>query len=210
MVEGMPTLLLVSLLAAPDLAAEVARCAAVKDSLQRLTCFDGVAATATTSAGDVPATPPPDASSDPVGVGDWRVGETKDEISGAVSHVATLEGAGTNRFGKPATLIVRCSNGRWAPSLVIFWGEHLGGDRVVVQLRLDEAEAEQETWDVSVAGTHSISPSIAGMKRIEAFRSRKKLAVRVHQKSGPPITSVFTLDGAAAAIDALRKGCPGK
>src|SRR5690606_13138803 len=98
-------------------ASDIAACAALYDDTARLQCFDGMAAAdgITPRLSEVETT----------NTGKWRTSSSVNPLDDSTTVALVLAAdTGTNRFGTPITLIVRCQSG--SVDTYINWSEYLG------------------------------------------------------------------------------------
>lgn len=184
---------LLALVSQVDLPREVARCAAVPDSLQRLSCFDTLAKAAAPSAPADPAAVPATA-----GKAAWAVTDEKnplDDSQLALTGVISEE--------QNARLAVRCKSGEL--DVWITWMKYIGREAIHVTLRVDSEKASTATWGGSTDGRAAFA------RKAPEFAARLQTATRLVAQVTPyssvPITSTFTLQGGADAIARVRKTC---
>jgi type VI secretion system protein VasI len=99
----------------------IARCAAIKGDLDRLTCFDDLAK----KAGLAGPQPLP---VETAGTGKWHVQRDKNPIDDSERVGIALEAdSGKNRWGKPIVFVARCESHE--TEAFIAWGDYLGSAR---------------------------------------------------------------------------------
>lgn len=203
-----------------DLRAQLARCAAIQDALNRLECFDlltrgmGLSAPAAATPAAPASMPPlavPQASGTPVPqsttskVSGWQVVIKRDD-KGRV-HSVTLETAaaqGVGVRGDPVTLSLRCMDTE--TTAFIDWESYVGNDSVPVTVNVGGAGNSRSNWRISPNGTMTYYPGKA-VPFVQSLLAASRLDARVNPYGGHEISARFDLSGLAAAIQPLRQAC---
>ncbi len=176
---------------------EVMRCAALDNSVERLSCFDTLAESNGLTTKTVPT---PSANK-----GKWSTSITTDPMTDKSIYIARLDASsGTGRLGEGIDLIVRCAQNK--TELYINWKSFLGTDSARVTHRIGKSKAETHTWDVSTDHTSSFYPGspVAALKEMIKTTS---FVANVTPYSESPVTATFDVSGAEAAFADIRKGC---
>lgn len=176
---------------------ELAVCAAEKNSVKRLACFDALA----DKHGAAPATQPTTAA----GAGKWKTSTTTDPMTDKSVYVAKLSAdSGRSQFGGAIGLTVRCRNNK--TELYIDWQDFLGLDRTPVTYRVGKQAARTSDWPLSTDNKATFFPGspVAVLKEIMQVDS---LVANTTPYSESPVTAVFNTTGAASALADIRKGC---
>jgi type VI secretion system protein VasI len=187
--------------AATDPAKEIARCAAIQGTGERLQCFDDLAKSlAAESAPDAAAAAPAPAK----GPGKWVTDRAKNLVDDTENVTITLAGeGGLSRWSARITLIVRCQRAK--TELAINWDNYLGS-KPRVMTRIGAGEAETKTWLVAPDNNTSILPgdSIGFIKRM---LTAEKFVAQVTPFSNTPVTAVFDTAGLDEAIKPVEEVC---
>src|SRR4029453_13220733 len=129
----------------------------------------------------------------------WRLDVVGDEAKGDATYMLQTSA----EAGKQA-LVILCSKGA---GVMIDWGGFLSLMDVSVKMKLDDGDAETETWRLAGERQSGIVYPIAGG---EAFARRlataKRLTVDVSPRGGTPPPAPFNLEGLAEQMPKL-KGC---
>lgn len=214
-----------------DLENQLARCAAIRDALNRLECFDlltrslglnrGAAAQAQGARSTVsPAAPVPTASpanppvlSEPASIPEsttatvsgWHV-VIKRDGKGRV-HIVTLQTAasrGVGVRGSPVTLSLRCMDKE--TSVFIDWESYVGSDSVPVTVDIGGTGDSRGNWRISPNGTMTYYPGKT-VPFVQSLLNAKQLDVRVNPYGGHEISASFDLGALPSAIQPLRQAC---
>lgn len=135
--------------------------------------------------------------------GKWIIGSETDEITDDVMHYAFLESENLGKWGKSYLLIFRCLEGELDTYIV--WEEFIDTDPVVVTTRFDDAQPENETWDIST-GYDATFHRNPGNFLNKTF-GKERLLARVTPYSENPITAEFELYGVKNATINVRENC---
>lgn len=204
------------------LKAQLARCAAVHDALNRLECFDLLARSLGLNPGSTApeapaasATPPvsPPVVSEPAPIPEstttmvsgWRVVIKRDD-KGRL-HIVTLEttaAQGVGVRGTPVTLSLRCMDRE--TSAFINWESYVGDDSVPVTVNVGGAGASRSNWKISSNGTMTYYPGKT-VPFVQSLLSAKQLDARVNPYGGHEVSANFDLSGLVSAIQPLRQAC---
>lgn len=210
--------------AAGGVEADLARCAAVPDALQRLECYDllsrrlglepkpaaRAAGQVTTVPGVAAAAAASEASSQagipgPATVGAWTVHIQRDD-RGRVHRVtvATRAQSGQGIIGASPRLVLRCLDAEL--SVYVDWENYVGGNSVPVAAAIDGGKAGRANWPVSVDGSRTYYPGAAAAFAKELLGGRT-LVMSVSPYGGHRISATFDLADLAQASHALRSAC---
>lgn len=186
-------------------------CRQIEEDLQRLSCFDQLAA----ELGGVPA--PQEASSSESGGAEashagWSVEKTAnplDDTPRVVARLKAIEGQGRLGGGGPVELYVRCQSGK--VEVFIWWREFLGGlavgrGSVEVTTRFDKEEPSTRKWNQSTDMQMTFVPAGAEGFAMK-LTGRSRLVAMVTPVAANPVTAVFDLAGSESAVEAVRSAC---
>lgn len=210
--------------APPDeaaLRAQVARCATVKDALQRLECYDRlarrleVAAPTAATTRSAPAVPPPVrpapavtgyAPEPPSPGGHWERNIERNG-KGRITKVTLRLPAASEKGGiggEPVTLVLRCMGTE--TSVSIDWQNYVGENGVPVTLRADDSGGVRKLWQVSVNGSQTAYPGNA-VALIRGWRGVHALHAQLNPYGGYPMAATFDLTGLEQALAPLQATC---
>jgi type VI secretion system protein VasI len=179
-----------------DVLKRLQTCAAISDSLQRLSCFDALA----TTAGALAATPVATASAGgEAAAGNWSVKESIDPLTDKPTLIATL--AATEKNG---AISLRCKGGE--TDVLLNLAHFLGSDAVAVTYRLDDEKAKTERWKVSTDHKAAFAPKAFDL--CTRLTSAGRLITQAAPFSSSPVTSTFDLTGIGVMVEKLRRICP--
>lgn len=209
------------------LRAQIARCAAVTDALNRLECYDRLArklnatvppavAAPTPPLGSETAKPPPSplvsaapaapaAKSLPPPGGKWQrkiERNDKGEITKVTLRLPAASETGSIG-GDPVTLILRCLGTE--TSVTINWQNYVGENGVPVTLRVDGGDV-RKLWRISADSSKTIYPGNA-VKLIQSWSGTHELHARLNPYGGYAMTATFDLSGLEGALAPLRATC---
>lgn len=208
--------------AAGGVEADLARCAAVPDALQRLECYDLLsrrlglepkpAARAAEQVTTVPraAAAASEASAaaglpGPAKVGAWTVHIQRDDRDRVHRvTVATRAQSGQGIIGASPRLVLRCLDAEL--SVYVDWENYVGGNSVPVAAAIDGGKAGRANWPVSVDGSRTYYPGPAAAFAKELLGGRT-LVMSVSPYGGHRISATFDVADLAQASDALRSAC---
>ena len=182
---------------------QFAECAATKAAMDRLACYDKLANDEVVGidASSVPETTT--ASS-------WAVQESKDPINDTDTVVvSTVAQAGTNQFGRPVTLLIRCQS--LELEIFIAWNDYLASDggfdtnQKNVTIRFGNESATNATWLTSTDQAATFAPNPMGLLRL-MVKSPKFTAQVVPYHQGPT-TAVFDTSGLEGVLPPLVEAC---
>lgn len=191
---------------------ELSKCSKVKNSVERITCYDKVVSryNISTQYKIKKAT----------AKNMWNVHETIDPISDAkviiFSNVATI---GTSRYGKKVSLLLRCSSDA-EPEFIINWGSYLGSSAKVTS-RFDKEKAVTQEWNMSTDSQASFYNSYPSYQYLEGKKYHRRnieeiisgfivynqFVARVVPFGANPIVATFDLSGFTTSINPHRKLC---
>ncbi|WP_231708974.1 type VI secretion system-associated protein TagO [Pseudomonas denitrificans (nom. rej.)] len=189
------------LLAIPGLAfavedKEIAECAAVSNTVSRISCYDAIA--------ERHSLAPRVENTATQGKGKWQTSTEVDPLNDKNVYLATLSATnGRSKWNKPISVTVRCSDNE--TELFINWNDFLGSDAYTT-IRIDKEKATKANWTLStdkVAAFYPGSP-VSVLKKISGSKS---FIASVTPYNESPVTAVFDTSGAEAAFADIRKGC---
>ena len=176
---------------------DVMRCAALDNTVERLSCFDTLAESNGLTTKTVPT---PSASK-----GKWSTSTTTDPMTDKSIFIARLNASsGRGRLGEGIDLIVRCAKNK--TELYINWHSFLGTDSARVTHRTGKSKAQTHTWDVSTDHTSSFYPG-SPVTALKEMIKNTSFVANVTPYSESPVTATFDISGADAAFADIRKGC---
>lgn len=183
---------------------ELAECSAMAGDLERLQCFDDLAA----AAGLNGPQPIPTKAGD---TGRWQVRKEVNPIDDTQRVVLALTASeGKSRFGNDVVFIARCQSNE--TEAYISWGDYLGNDGDIysewkwVTIRIGEEKARQEKWGLSTDSQATFAPSWAGAL-LKQMSGTSKFIAQVTPYNESPRTAIFDTTGMASALAPLAETC---
>lgn len=175
---------------------EIALCASKSGTVDRLACFDQLA--------DKHGLAPKTVATTSTGKGKWQTSTKTDPLTDKSVHLALLDAdTGVGRFGEVVDMVVRCKDN--TTELYINWNSYLGMDSTSVTHRIDKAQAVRSTWDVST--DHKSSFMRAPIGALKQMAEGESFVASITPYGESPVTAVFDIKGAGAALQDIRKGC---
>ena len=181
---------------AADLAADLAQCAKVTDSIKRLECFDGLVKKSTVKETQAP--------SDTA----WHVDRSKSKLDDSETVVLSTDaleaipGPLQVKKVRPA-LIIRCSEGE--TDLFVSWGMFIGSRSVEVTERIDSEKAVTASWGLSTDGKATFKDG--PVPYIKQLMGHKKLLLQVTPFNENPRLVEFNITGIDEAIKPVQEAC---
>lgn len=186
-----------------DLKVDMAKCAAIAGSLDRLSCFDQITKENNLS-GPQPQTVVVQ------GVGKWTVNQDKNPLDDSQTVTLALQATdGQSKFGSDVMLLARCKSNK--TNVFIVWGDYLGTDgdsgnnRKEVTVRVGESKASLQRWDVSTDNEATFSPDPINL--LKAMVQSNQLVAQVTPYDAAPNTALFDTTGLGNALKPLMKVC---
>jgi Type VI secretion system VasI, EvfG, VC_A0118 len=184
---------------------EVARCAVIQGQLERLECYDDLAATFNLDRPQI----------GPIAVADtgkWNVRVDSNPIDDSKRVVISLiADQGLSRNHESITFIARCQSNETEAYIV--WNDYLGDDSSsvyqdwkYVTVRIGDAPAERQQWAVSTDSKATFAPDWAGNLLRKMAHATSFLA-QVTPYSESPVTAIFDTRGMIAALRPLAETC---
>jgi len=207
-----PTLLLLSLPTLPqpadadDLKSGMATCAVIAGDLDRLGCYDKMAAAAGLAGPQPePVTPPPE------GTGKWQVDRDKNPIDDSERVVISLQAdSGASQFKGPVTFTARCQSKKTEAFIV--WGDYLGNDGDIedsykdVTTRIGNKPAVTQRWTISTDSEATFAPG-SNSALLKTMSASDKLIAETTPYDASPVTAIFDTTGMAASLKPLADAC---
>lgn len=175
---------------------EVAVCAAEKDTVARLACFDQLA--------DRHDLAPKTVVTPSAGKGKWTTATNTDPLTDQSVHLALLDAdRGLGRFGETINLVVRCQANK--TEMYINWQSFLGMDGATITHRIDKNKAVSSTWDVST--DHKSAFMRSPVTALKQMAEGESFIANVTPYGESPVTAVFDISGAREALKDIRQSC---
>lgn len=176
---------------------QVASCAAMKNPIERLACYDKLA--------DTHDLAPKTVATPAHGKGKWHTSTSTDPLTDKAIYVATLDAdSGRGRFGEGIDMVVRCAKGE--TDLYINWESFLGTDGISLTYRVGKAKAVKSTWLVSTDNKSSFYPG-SPVSTLKAMIDTDSFVANVTPYSESPVTATFDTSGAKEALSDIRTAC---
>lgn len=175
----------------------LAICAAEKDSVKRLQCFDALSTKSGVDGPKVEAAP---------SKGKWLARIDTSPVDDSKTVILQLDGENsvTKRYQTTTpTLILRCQEKK--TDAFITFGFFLGSNSTSVTYRLDKQKAEEREWNISTDHEAIFSPKAIDL--IRKLLKAETLFIRVTPYSESPVTVSFNLQGLAEGIKPLQEAC---
>jgi type VI secretion system protein VasI len=174
---------------AQDLARRLAECSGLKDSAERLECYDALARSLT----EHPEKP----------TGNWGKNEKENPLDDTRTVTLWLQATSVEpAYDESAFLFIRCRSGQ--TSVYITWNKALANAEVLV--RLGKGDLERQYWNLSTDNEATFYREDA-VTFAKALMESERLVAKVSPKDSYPTTAVFELAGLATAIEPLRQTC---
>ncbi len=175
---------------------EIAKCSAIQDEIQRLSCFDEFAS----KNGQVAILKDAVITSK----GKWEINSKVDPLTDkTINHARLVAESGRSAHGDEIVLLVRCKNGE--TEAYINWSSYLGSDDIVVTSRIDKAKAQNLSWSISTDHTASFMPQT--VKTLKNLIGASSYVVNLTPYNDSPITAIFDVSGAEVAFKDIRQAC---
>ncbi|WP_162997622.1 type VI secretion system-associated protein TagO [Pseudomonas sp. LTJR-52] len=195
----MRKLLILSLLPISALAVEdkeVSYCAAVNNAVERLECYDSIAAKHSLA---------PILEAKAIeGIGSWEVTTKVDPLNDKNVYLAGLSAAtGSGRYGDKVVMLIRCAENK--TDLIINWNSYLGREAEII-FRIDKQKAQKSTWQLSTDKKAAFYPG-SPVKLLKQLAESTSFVANVTPYNENPITAIFDTSGADSALKDVRKEC---
>lgn len=179
-----------------DFKKEMAKCAAIENSVERLAAYDGLAEKMGVAGPK---------STVVTGMGKWRLQTDVSPIDDSKSYFLILESedevAGMFGTSYKPSLYIRFKEG--VLEAYISYSTYIGTGEVDVTTRIDKNEAETESWGLSTDGKAVFV--IDSESFIQSIVEAKTLVVRLTPYGESPITVSFDLRGIDKAIKPIHE-----
>lgn len=192
-----------------DTNSELAKCSVMAGSVERLQCFDTLAASLKLDG------PQPVAVPDTGSRGKWSVSRSKNPIDDTETVTISLEAdEGKTRYGGGMYLfIARCKSN--STEAYIVWDDYLGNDGdiydnyKVMTVRIGSQPAEKQRWTISTDSKATFAPEWSGalLKRMAGETS---FLAQVTPYNESPVTAIFDTTGMKSALQPLADLCKWK
>jgi type VI secretion system protein VasI len=175
---------------------DIAKCAAVKGDLERLSCYDEIAKINNLTSPQTQTTNEPSNSK-------WVVTSNTNPVDDTKTAVAMLVAdAGASKWGNQITFIARCKSG--STEVFINWYDYLGSEATVLT-RVGNEKAKTSEWDLSSDSKASFAPQ--PVKLLKAMQTSNKFLAQITPYNESPVTAIFDTTGFDNAIKPLRELC---
>ena len=176
---------------------EIAQCAGIVGELERLECYDQLARSLGLVSVQTELPPAEDA-------GTWKVSIKTNPLddSKTVTLILLAE-SGTNRWGTPIGLILRCDSHQ--TDVYVAWSDYLGSEARVTW-RVGDEDAKVAKWSLSTDKEATFYP-YDEISFIKQLLTTDRFVAQVTPYNESPITAVFDLTGLANAIHPLQEAC---
>lgn len=177
---------------------KVAACAAISNTVSRLACYDALAK----SEGLV-ATSSTQRSAN----SKWITNTKTDPLTDKSIYTSMLiADEGKGRYGDPVAMIARCQNNK--TEMYIIWDSYLGSDSIRTTYRVGKNPAKTSNWDLSTDSKAAFFPGTP-IPTLKEFISAEdpSFVANVTPYNESPVTAIFDITGAEAALADIRKGC---
>ncbi|WP_203009070.1 type VI secretion system-associated protein TagO [Pseudomonas paraversuta] len=176
---------------------EVIQCAALENSVERLSCYDVLA--------DRKGLSKQTTITQSIGKGKWSTSTTTDPLTDQSIYVALLDAdSGSGRYGGRVGMVVRCSKN--TTEWYVNWNSFLGTETTTVTHRVGKSKAQRKSWVVSTDHKSSFYPG-SPVPILKEMMKSDSLVANVTPYSESPLTASFNTSGAEAALADIRKGC---
>lgn len=176
---------------------QVALCASMKGSVERLACYDAIA--------DANDLAPKTVSTTTAGKGKWSTSTSTDPLTDKSIYIAMLDAtSGRGRYGDGIDLVVRCSKGE--TDFYINWASFLGTDSTSVTHRIGRAKAVKSSWLLSTDNKSTFFPG-SPISALKAMISSDSFVANVTPYNENPVTATFDTTGAGEALKEIRTAC---
>lgn len=143
--------------------------------------------------------------------GKWVIDSSTNPLDDSKTSTATLAAdEGTSRFNGPVRFVARCQSNQ--TEVYVVWHEYLGDDSrsvydeyKMVDVRVGDAESSSQQWGISTDKQATFAP--ASIDLLRQMAKQKRLVMQTTPYNESPITAVFDLTGAKAAIGEVAKTC---
>jgi hypothetical protein len=178
----------------------IAQCTTIADDKRRLACYDA-------AAGRGAVRPAPPSSK-------WLVSSKPNPRDGSMTVIAALEAtSGTGKLGKKIILVARCQSGE--TEVYIDWAQYLGNDSTDVlhsakniTIRIGSAASYTESWSTSTDHSATFVPNAVDF--LHNLTLSGSLTLQTTPFNAAPVSAVFTLGDAEAALRPIANACKWK
>ena len=138
--------------------------------------------------------------------GDWVIGDIESDplTDEPTALLGLISESGTNAFGDPITLLIRCRNGE--TDLFISWGDYLGSGPARVTTRVGYGEPRARRWSLSTDGTATFLTGDA-ISFVKNLIGETSLVAQTQPYREGNSKALFDLTGIEDALVNVREAC---
>jgi len=180
-----------------DIKRRLAECAAIKDNLKRLECYDRLARELglVKTYQIIPVK----------GTGKWITKIEKNPLDDTKTVILILQAdEGESSFGDPIFLVIRCMSNK--TELYINWNSYLGLDSISVTTRIGNDKPERKLWNISTDHRATFYPT-SPILFIKNLINADKLVAQTTPYGENPIIAIFDIRGLNEAIKPIQETC---
>lgn len=176
---------------------ELATCAAIEGDLERLVCFDDLAARNELDN-------PKQTTYDHSDIGKWDVRVSTNPIDDTTKVVLVLEAdKGKSKWGKPIYFVARCQSNE--TDVYITWGDYLDGSIKTVISRIGKQPASEWGWSISSDNEATFHPR--PIRLLKEMLSADRFLAQTTPYNENPVTAIFDTSGMKQALKPLAETC---
>jgi type VI secretion system protein VasI len=171
-------------------------CAAIPGTLERLQCYDGLAA----ANGVAPSSTSANGDS-----GKWDVTESVNPVDDTKTVILSVTAGNVkSQYSKDIDLILRCKSGQ--TEVYVSWNSFLGSGQIETIMRLDSKPAEHSSWSLSSDNEAAFYPGNT-VKFIKSLMKTSEVVAQVTPYDASPVTAIFDTTGLSSIIKPLSEAC---